>query len=121
MKDAAYYADLRMQVVGRDGQIHLLFSREVEGELRPAEVDNMRIPPDQAVAMAQVLTDLAFEADTSLKPVAPTLKASLVEKHRQKLIPRIVLMLNTLRENKHFSNEKIATQVMDAVCSEVFS
>ncbi len=77
--------------------------------------------PGNAILIAEAMTAAAFEADTGLKPVGPALKASLVQKHRDILIPRLALMLNTLREDKTLSNGQVALKLMDAVCSEVFS
>ena len=114
-------ADLQTTVVQRDGKVHLLFSRDVEGELRSAQTDHLMLPADTALSMGQMIIDLAFEADTGLKPLGPAAKAELVRKHREKLIPRIALMVKSMRENKTVSTDAIARQVMDAVCSEVFS
>jgi hypothetical protein len=80
----------------------------------------VKYDPRNAVDIAKALTGLAFEADTGLKPVGETLKADLVQKHRDVLIPRISLMLNSLREDKLKSNGQIALSIMDAVCGEVF-
>lgn len=113
--------DLEMQIVAREGKVMLLFSIRRSGELVPAKTDHMLLPPQAAMQAAELLANLAFEADTSLKPVGPALKAELVQRHRDKLIPRLSLMLNSLRENRTVSNGQLATQIMDAVCSEIFS
>lgn len=114
--------DILMQVVERDGKVMLLFSVQAKDDKMVAtKTDHMILDPSQAVAAACLITDMAFEADTSLKPVAPTLKAELVQRHREKLIPRIALMMGSLREKKTVTNGQLATQIMDAVCSEVFS
>lgn len=114
-------AELLIQVVTRMQLVHVLFSRNVEGEVRPAMTDNVSLDPPAALHMAEQLTAMAFEADTSLKPVAPTLKATLVAKHREKLLPRVALMLNTLREDRSRSNAQLAETIIDQVFSEVFS
>lgn len=115
--------DLLAQIVQRDGKVLLLFSRrhESSGELVPEKTDHYMIDPEGALAMAELLSAMAFEADTGLKPVGEVLKAELVQRHRDKLAPRLALMLNTLRENKRMSNEQLAKQMLDAFCSEVFS
>ena len=113
-------ADLQTTVVQRDGKVHLLFSREVEGELRSAQTDHLMLPAQTALDMGQMIIDLAFEADTGLKPLGPAAKAELVRKHREKLIPRIGLMMASLREKRTVSNDMIARQIMDTVCAEVF-
>jgi len=114
-------ADLQTTVVQRDGRVHLLFSRDVEGELRSAQTDHLMLPAQVALDMGQMIIDLAFEADTGLKPLGPAAKAELVRKHRQKLIPRVALMMSSLREQRTVSNDAIARQIIDAVCAEVFS
>lgn len=115
--------DLLAQVVQREGKVLIIFSRrhETSGELVADRTDHYMVDPEGALAMAECLSAMAFEADTGLKPVGDTLKAELVKKHREKLTPRLALMLNTLRENKRVSNEQLAQQMMDAFCSEVFS
>ncbi len=115
--------DLLAQVVHREGKILFLFSRrhETSGELVPVQTDHYMVDPEGALAMAECLSAMAFEADTGLKPVGDTLKAELVKKHREKLMPRLALMLNTLRENKRYTNQQLAQQMLDAFCSEVFS
>ena len=42
-------------------------------------------------------------------------------KHRKRLLPRIELMLNSQRENRNVTNRALATQLVDAIFSEVFS
>ena len=112
-----------MQIVARDKSVVMLFSRKNDdgGDLVPAMTDNMVLDPATAMVCAQTLVDMAFEADSSIKPIGPALKASMIEKHRSVLIPRIASMMNTLRENKLVSNDQLAVQIMDRVCAEVFS
>ena len=113
--------DIEMQIVARDRCVHLLFNiRLDDGHPIAAQTDHMILEPPVALVAAQTLTDMAFEADASLKPVGSTLKASMVEKHRAVLIPRLTLVLNTQRERKKVTNELLAKQIMDAVCAEIF-
>ena len=116
-----YTADIQGQVVVRDRRVHVLFSREVEGQLRPAETDNLQLDPPAALAMAELLIDMAFEADAGLKPVGPALKASLVEKHRKKLLPRLTLIIKSRREVSTVSHAELARILLDAVFNEVFT
>ncbi len=115
--------DLLMQVVQREGKVLLLFSRrhEASGNLVAEKTDHMMLDPQGALAAAECLSTMAFEADTNLKPVGETLKASLVKAHQDKLLPRLTLMLNSQRENRTISNQQLARQMLDAFCSEVFS
>jgi hypothetical protein len=113
-------ADLQTTIVQRDGKVHLLFSRDVEGELKSADTNHVLFPAATALDVGQMIIDKAFEADTGLKPLGPAAKAELVKKHREKLIPRIGLMLNSMRERRTISNSALARQIMDTVCAEVF-
>lgn len=110
-----------MQIVADDGRIHFLFSREEDGRRVPAFVDNHIITAEQGLLASQILADLAFEADSGLKPLGPAQKAALVEKHRAVLLPRLRTMLNSLRDKRKIDNEQLAAQILDAVCAEVFS
>ena len=114
-------ADIQTQVVCRDGAVHLLFSRDVEGELRPAETHHVIWGAAEALRAGQCIIDMAFEADTGLKPLGPAAKAELVERHRKKLIPRLELMIKRQREQPTMPNRKFAVTIMDIVCSEIFS
>jgi len=114
-------ADLLTTVAARDGAVHLLFSRDVEGDLRAADTNHVMWPAKTALDIGQMVIDMAFEADTGLKPLGPAAKAELVRKHREKLIPRVAMMMNSLRHKRTVSNDALARQIMDVVCAEVFS
>lgn len=118
-----FHADIDMQIVARDKAVLLLFSRTQNdsGQKVPAMTDNMVMDPETALFAAQTLTDMAFEADGSIKPVGPSLKAALVEKHRTVLLPRLTVMLHSLREKKTVTDEQLAVQMLDRFCAEVFS
>lgn len=113
--------DLQTSAVQRDGKVHLLFSRDVEGELRRAETDHVMWPAQTALQLGQTIIDLAFEADTGLKPLGPAAKAELVKKHREKMVPRVTLMLNSMREQRTISNAALSKQIIDTVFAEVFA
>jgi len=81
------------------------------------DIGYLELPPDQAIAIAEAITNNAFEIDTGLKPVGETLKATLVDRHRDKLIPRINLMLS----NKQKSDGLMAKEIIDVVFSEIFT
>lgn len=113
-------ADLDMQIVQRDKAVFLLFSRKLsDGAVQPAMTDNMSMSPETALMASQLLADMAFEADSGLKMPA-SVKVALVERHRSKLLPRLSVMLNSLRERKTLSNDQLAQQLLDAFCHEVF-
>lgn len=115
--------DLLAQVVQRDGKVMLLFSRrhEASGDLVPEKTDHYMVDPQGALMIAECLSTMAFEADTGLKPVGVALKASLVKQHREKLEPRMAVMLNSMRENRVISNKNLARQMIDTIFSEIFS
>jgi len=114
--------DIEMQIVARDKSVFLLFSRRPSDadDLVPAQTDNMVLDPETALMASQVLADMAFQADDGLK-MPEAQKLALVEKHRAKLLPRLTVMLNSLREKKTVSNEQLARQALDAFCAEVFT
>ena len=111
--------DIETQVVHRDGKVMLLFSKRVDGELKPAQTDHLMLDPEAAVYAAELLTSVAFEADTNLKPVGDTLKASLVDKHRKKLKGVFETVLRTGINHK-VGLGKLATQLLDEMCKEIF-
>ena len=78
--------DILTSVVQRDGKVMMLFSiSDEKGGLNKALTDNLMLDPENAIQAAELLTAMAFEADTSLKPVGSALKATLIEQHRDKL------------------------------------
>lgn len=119
--DRVPMADVETQVVHRDGKVMMLFSRRnSSGELEPAKPDHLMLDPPRALEAAELLSAMAFEADTSLKPVGETLKASLIDKHRDKLIPVIATILRTYINQKKTPGQ-MALSIMDEVCKEIFA
>ena len=102
-----------------DKQVLLLFTYDPEGG-RPAAISQWRIDGKECLQISEAMAAAAFEADTGLAPVGPTLKASLVENHRMKLTHRFALMLGTLREDKTKSDGQIAQALVEAALKEVF-
>jgi hypothetical protein len=120
--DRVIRTDIEMQVAARDGSIHLLFNeRNQAGEPVPAYTPNFLLSASDALAMSTLLADLAFEAETSLKPAGDVVKAELMERHRTKLIDRLQVVLNSTREKRTTSNRQLAKQVVDICMAEVFS
>lgn len=114
------FTDIDMQIVARAKTVFFLFSRNLDdGAKVPALTDNFALTPDAALQAATLLADMAYEADDGLKMPAAT-KLALIEKHRAKLLPRLEVMLNSQREKKTVGNDKLALQLLDAFCSEVF-
>lgn len=95
----------------RQGKVRITFeSPQQYIEFDPANI--------QDIAMR--MTDLAFEANTGLKPVGDTLKADLIQRHRERLVNRLSLILNSQREKKTVSNGQLAMEVVDICLSEIF-
>ena len=114
--------DLECQVVARSGKIVLLFSRrKPNGDRVASKTDNFDLPVKDAAKFAQLVTDLAFEEDTGLKPASETLKAELIERHRTTLTQRVAVMLGTIREDKRLSNGKVAQDIVEACLREIFN
>ena len=120
--DRVIRTDITMQVVARDKEIHLLFDeKDSLGESHPAYTANFVLSASDALVFSSLLADLAFEAETSLKPAGNALKAELVDRHRVKLVNRLTLILNTQREKRTITNRSLAKTAVDAMLSEVFS
>lgn len=114
--------DIDMQVAARDGQIHLLFNEiDQAGQRVPAYTPNFLMSAGDALAFSTLLADLAFEAETSLKPAGDVVKSELMDRHRVKLIDRLTVVMNSIRERKTTSNRNLAKQLVDIMLSEVFS
>lgn len=115
------HTDLEMQIVARDKAVFLLFSRKPSdsADMVPALTDNFLMDAETALLASQKLADIAFEADEGLR-MPSAQKAALVEKHRSVLIPRLTVIFNSQRENKTLTNDQLARQIIDVVCSEVF-
>ena len=116
------HTDLEMQIVSREKTVFLLFSRKTNDSKDPvpALTDNFLMNAETALLASQKLADIAFEADEGLR-IPAAHKAALVEKHRGVLIPRLQVIFNSQRENITLSNEQLSRQIVDVVCSEVFS
>lgn len=115
MTDAVF-----VRVLQEGGQVVMLFSEDVEGT-RPAHIAVWKVDPAQVVPIARTMTDLAFEADTKLKPVGDTLKSELINRHRLTLTHRFAVMLSSLREDKLKTNGQLAQVLVDAALNEVFT
>lgn len=111
--------DIAMQVVARNGQVHLLFSEDQGGELKPAFTSNFLLSAGDALTMSSLIADLAFEAEAGLR-MPEARKKELVDRHRATLLQRITVMLNSTREKKTISNKKLAQQIVDVLSHEVF-
>ncbi len=119
--DRQIRTDIEMQVAARTGEVHLLFNeKDQAGNARPAFTSNFLLSASDALALSTLIADLAFEAETSLKPAGDVLKAELVDRHRVTLINRLTVMLNSTREKKTTSNRGLAKQIVDICLAEVF-
>lgn len=94
-----------------DGKVILVFDRDVA---------HIEIEPENCLDIAEAMSAAAFECKEKVQPVGQALKASLVERHRDKLIPRIALMLGSLRQDKKKSDGYLAEQFVSVMLGEVF-
>ena len=101
------------------GKVKLLFSKSMTS-LEPANITEWNIDAVNAGPIAESIAAAAFEADASLKPVGPALKATIVDRHRMKLTQRFALVLNSERANKLKSNGILARDLVDIALAEVF-
>jgi hypothetical protein len=109
-------------VVARDKEIHLLFDeKDQAGNQQPAYTANFVLSATDALVFSTLLADLAFEAETALKPAGPALKAELVERHRVKLINRLTLIFNDQREKRTIANRALAKRAVEVMLAEVFN
>ena len=115
MSDQPVYVRLGAE----DGQVVLIFTADAEG-LKPSNICRWVIDPRECLEISEEMATAAFEADTSIKPVGPALKATMVENHRMKLTARFALMLSTLREDKSLSSGTVAQRLVDAALKEIF-
>ena len=114
MSDAVYVR------IGVDsGRVLMLFGKDQECTT-PEQVSHWHIDPKQCLEICEGMADAAFEADSTLKPVGPTLKATLVENHRMKLTQRFAIMLGTLRNDKLKTDGQIAQTLVESALREIF-
>jgi hypothetical protein len=95
-----------------DGKVILKFDRDV---------NHIEMDPQNALDITEAIATAAFECRDGVKPVGPALKAELIEKNRDELIPRITLMLAGMRGNKKMTDGSVAVAIIDTVFSKVFS
>lgn len=119
--DRQFRTDIEMQVVARAGEVHLLFNEEDPStkEKRAAYTANFLLSPSDALVFGALVTDLAFEADTGLKPAGSAQKAEFAERHRKKLVARLTVVFNSVREKKTISNRSLARKVVDICLSDI--
>ena len=108
---ADQYGNVEMVVTVDEGKVIQRFKRPMSFIV---------YEPQNCLDVCEAMVAAAFEARGE-KPVGPALKASLIEKHRDKLVPRITLMLANMREDKTKTHMNVALQIIDTVFSEIFS
>jgi hypothetical protein len=120
--DRQVRTDIDMQVVAREGAIWLLFNEEDREtkQKRAAYTANFILSTSDALTLSTLVADLAFETDSGLKAPA-ALKAELIERHRSKLVDRLGVVFNSMREKKTTSNRQLAKQVVDICMHEIFT
>lgn len=104
--------NIEMHLSIENGKVLMLFQNDIRA---------IRFDPENLIAIACKMTDLAFEAQNKLKPAGETLKAELIQRHIEKLVPRLSLMLASKREDRLKSNGQLAKDVVDICLHEIFS
>ena len=87
----------------------------------PHPIEHIALDGQNSIDIARAMTDAAMELRDGVKPVGDTLKAELIDRHRDTLIPRINMLLGTQRENRVITNGRLSMQIIDIVFSEIFS
>ena len=107
--------------LGADGKtVKLLFTRDPEGS-KPANISQWVLDPKECLVISEAMATAAFEADTTMKPVGPALKASIIEGHRMKLTQRVAIMLGSLRGDKLKTDGRVAQDIIEVCLKEIFS
>jgi hypothetical protein len=75
----------------------------------------------KVINLCMGLIDHVYTERGDLKPAGGAVKHELVERHRKKLTQRLSVMLNSTREKKTVSNQKLAKELVEAMLKEVFS
>lgn len=84
-------------------------------------VEAIEFDAQNCIDIAMAMTDAAYELKNGVKPVGDTLKADLIERHRDTLIPRVNMIMNSTREKKTVTNGRLSMTIIDTVFSEIFS
>lgn len=111
MTEQVSIGNVEMVIGPQDGKVLMQFKEPMKLVL---------FEHQNALDVAAALSDAAFEIRDGAKPVADTLKAELVERHRMKLTARVAMMLHSLREDKKRTDGEVAQAVVEAVLKEVF-
>jgi hypothetical protein len=100
--------NIEVAVGVHDGKVVMKFSENI---------NYLELDHENCFQIAEAMTSAAFESRDGVKPVGETLKASLIEKHKEKLVPRIALMLSSIEK---LSNGQKAIKIIDVVFAEIF-
>lgn len=85
---------------------------------------NIPMDPQAAFEGAEVMARLAHKVrfGTEIKSdrsyIADQVRARVTEEYRHFLVNRIKLMLNSMREDKKWTNQKLAEELVDTVVSK---
>jgi len=101
--------DVAVGVVG--GKVVLKF---------PHAVEYVEMDAQNTLDIAEEMSRCAFLLRDEVPAAGPTLKASMVERHHQTLVPRVTLMLASLRADAATSDGEVAAAVVEACLREVF-
>lgn len=103
--------NIHMAIKGHQGKVVVEFDKDVQQWV---------MDPENCLLIAEAMAKAAFECQGGVKPAGPALKASIVERHHSKMVPRIALMLTGMRNNKTKTDGYIAEQIVATLLAEVF-
>ena len=86
-----------------------------------ALLDRVDIDPERAIDIAEALAAAAFEARDGVQPVGHALKAELADRQREVIGNRFAVILNSTREDRLVTNQKLAQELADIALREVYS
>lgn len=85
------------------------------------DVSYLELEPNNCLNITEAMAAAAFECQNDgIKPVGSALKADLVQRHREILVPRIALMLTGMRQDRLKTDGYIAEQLVSTMLAEVF-
>jgi len=93
---------------------------EIGGRMLMNAVEADKTVANTIIAMLEAVADHVYEANNQIKPSGGALKHELIERNRLKATQRFAVMLNSLRENKKYTNGQLAQTLVDAIFKIVY-
>ena len=103
--------NVTVAIKGENGKVIIEFSESIR---------HWVTDPENCLLIAEAMAAAAFECKGGVQPAGPALKASIVDRHHDKMVPRIALMLGSMRGDKKKSDGYIAEQITSTLLAAVF-